>query len=280
MTFAEESTSWGGVTRPVDDGGLGFWFKWDMGWMHDTLDYFRHEPVHRRYHQDELTFRGLYAESEQFVLPLSHDEVVHGKRALLSKMPGDDWQQRANLRVLYGYQYGLPGKKLLFMGADIGAREEWDHQESVPWHLLDDDGHAGIARWVARLNQLHREVGALHQRDTGPGGFEWIDVADRGASVLSWLRFGHERDDPVLAVMNLTPVPRPGYRIGAPAAGRWEVIANSDDPEFGGSGYPVAPEYDAVAPGIHGRPVGLDLTLPPLAILFLRRTFAGSTRGR
>jgi 1,4-alpha-glucan branching enzyme len=268
LTFAEESTAWPGVTRPADAGGLGFWFKWDMGWMHDTLEYFQRDPIHRRHHQRELTFRAIYAETEQFVLPLSHDEVVHGKGSLLGRMPGDAWQQRANLRLLLGYQFGLPGKKLLFMGADLAAPGEWNHESSLPWHLLDDEGHAGVARWVATLNRLHRELPALYER-AAHGGFEWIDCSDEDASVVSWLRIGDHGTPPVLVVLNLTPVPRARYRIGAPLGCEWQVVANSDAPEFGGSGAAMAEYVQAGEPGAHGRPFALELSLPPLGILFL-----------
>ena len=268
LTFAEESTAFPGVTRATDAGGLGFWFKWDMGWMHDTLEYFRREPIHRTYHHDELTFRAVYAESEQFTLPLSHDEVVHGKGSLLGRMPGDDWQRFANLRLLLGYQYTIPGKKLLFMGGDFGDPDEWSHERSLPWHLLDEAPHAGVSAWVQTLNRLHREIPALYERDRA-GGFEWIDASDRGACVLTWLRKGEPDRPPVIVAANFTPVPRPGYRVGAPAGGTWRVLANSDDLAYGGSGYPVAETVAATHEGAHGRPYSLDLELPPLGIVIL-----------
>jgi alpha-1,4-glucan:alpha-1,4-glucan 6-glycosyltransferase/4-alpha-glucanotransferase len=268
LTFAEESTAWPGVTRPADHGGLGFWFKWDMGWMHDTLEYFKREPVHRTWHHDELTFRAVYAESEQFTLPLSHDEVVHGKRSLLGRMPGDDWQRFANLRLLLGYQWALPGKKLLFMGGDFGDPSEWHHERSLPWHLLEQAPHAGISRWVQDLNRLHREVPALYERDRS-GGFEWIDANDRGACVLTWLRNGEPGRPPVIVAANFTPVPRPGYRVGTPTGGAWTLLANSDDATYGGSGYAVPDTYEAAHEGAHGRPHSLELTLPPLGIVLL-----------
>ena len=268
LTFAEESTAWPGVTRPADAGGLGFWFKWDMGWMHDTLEYFHREPIHRTYHHDELTFRAVYAESEQFTLPLSHDEVVHGKGSLLGRMPGDEWQRFANLRLLLGYQYTLPGKKLLFMGGDFGDPEEWSHERSLPWHLLEEAPHAGVSAWVQTLNRLHREIPALYERDRS-GGFEWIDAGDRGACVLTWLRKGEPDRPPVIVAANFTSVPRPGYRVGAPVGGTWQVLANSDDLAYGGSDYPVPETVDANREGAHGRPYSLDLTLPPLGIVIL-----------
>ena len=273
LTFAEESTAWPGVTRPSDAGGLGFWFKWDMGWMHDSLRHFERDPIHRGFHLDDLTFRMLYAEAEQYILPLSHDEVVHGKGSLLAKMPGDDWQQFANLRLLLGYQHAMTGKKLLFMGAEMASRDEWDHEQSLPWHLLEYESHAGMARWVAQCNALHRELPALHQRDCGGGGFEWVECDDRDRAVLSWLRFGHDRDDPVLVVANLTPVPRDDYTIGVPHGGTWTVIADSDATEFWGSGRraDAPPEVHAHDEPAHGRPHSLVVDVPPLAMLFLRR---------
>ena len=279
LTFAEESTAWPGVTRPSDAGGLGFWFKWDMGWMHDSLRHFERDPIHRGFHLDDLTFRMLYGESEQYLLPLSHDEVVHGKGSLLGKMPGDDWQQFANLRLLYGYQHAMTGKKLLFQGGELASRTEWSHEESLPWHLLDTESHAGMLRWVAHLNELHRTVPALHERDSGGGGFEWIDCTDQERAVLTWLRLGHDPLDPVLVVANLTPVPRDPYVVGAPYGGTWTVIADSDELRFWGSGYRGDPEPvgagwpDLVArdEGAHGRLHSLELRLPPLSVLFLRR---------
>jgi alpha-1,4-glucan:alpha-1,4-glucan 6-glycosyltransferase/4-alpha-glucanotransferase len=278
ITFAEESTSWPGVTRTSDAGGLGFWFKWDMGWMNDALRHFRRDPVHRNYHLDDLTFRMLYADTEQYVLPLSHDEVVHGKGSLLGRMPGDDWQQFANLRLLLGYQHGMSGKKLLFQGGELASREEWDHERSLPWHLLDAEAHAGVMRWVALLNRLHRSVPALHERDCGGDGFEWIDCTDRSRAALAWLRSGHDRDDPVAIVANLTPAPRDSYLLGVPCAGMWEVIADSDDRLYWGSGYrslvPDASEdgeLGARDQPAQGRPYSVALSLPPLAIMFLRR---------
>jgi len=271
LTYAEESTAWPGVTRSAMVGGLGFAYKWDMGWMHDSLAYFQREPIHRAYHLDNLTFRMLYAHSEQYVLPLSHDEVVHGKGALAAKMPGDHWQQLANLRLLHGYMHGMPGKKLLFMGGEIGVWNEWHHEQSLDWHLLQWDPHRGVQRWVRRLNELHRSVRSLHERDGEVEGFEWIDCQDRANSVLSFVRWGREGAEPVLVVANFTSVPRHPYRIGAPGPGVWEVIANSDDPEYGGSGYPVPSRVEATEPGMHGRPFAVELALPPLGLLFLRR---------
>jgi 1,4-alpha-glucan branching enzyme len=273
QTIAEESTAWPMVSRPTEYGGLGFGLKWDMGWMHDTLSYFEQDPVHRRYHQGELTFRMVYAFTENFCLPLSHDEVVHGKGSLLGKMPGDHWQRLANLRALYGYQYGQPGKKLLFMGAELAQDTEWNHDHPLPWSLLDRPDHRGIQAWVRHLNELHRAEPALHEDDVTPAGFEWVDASDTGASVLSWLR--HPRDDgrgapggrPVLVVCNLTPVPRSGYRIGVPRGGVWDELANSDAVEFGGSGMGNLGRVQAQELPAHGRAWSLSLTLPPLGVL-------------
>ncbi len=271
QTIAEESTAWPMVSRPVSLGGLGFGFKWDMGWMHDTLSYLAKDPVHRKHHQDDITFRMLYAYHENFVLPLSHDEVVHGKGSLLSKMPGDDWQKFANLRLLYGWLYGQPGKKLLFMGAEMGARREWNHEETVEWPLLSLAPHAGIESWVRDLNRLYRTEPSLHRRDARPEGFEWIDCSDRDRSVLSFLRQdGGGQSPPVLAVFNFTPVPRMGYRVGAPTGGRWTELLNSDAKIYGGSGIGNLGEVGAKDEPHHGRPHTLSLALPPLACLFLK----------
>ncbi|WP_442968039.1 1,4-alpha-glucan branching protein GlgB, partial [Rhabdothermincola sp.] len=243
QTFAEESTAWPMVSRPVELGGLGFGLKWDMGWMHDTLRYFAREPVHRRYHHGDLTFRAIYAFTENFCLPLSHDEVVHGKGSLLHKMPGDRWQQFANLRLLFGYMYGLPGKKLLFMGDEWAQSEEWDHDHQLRWDLLAVEDHRGVQQWVTDLNRLHRDEPALHELDTEPAGFEWVDATDAAASVLSFLRLhrrgeGGEPTTPggreILVVCNFTPVPREGYRVGVPRLGRWLELANSDAGVYGG----------------------------------------------
>ncbi len=270
LMVAEESTAWPMVSRPTDVGGLGFGFKWDMGWMHDTLRYFERDPVHRSFHHDELTFRAVYAFTENYVLPLSHDEVVHGKGSLLAKMPGDRWQQLANLRSLLGYQYGLPGKQLLFMGVELGQETEWNHDVELPWHLLDDPSRAGLAAWIGRCNALHVGEPALHELDHDPAGFEWVDAGDRAASVLSWLRWpaDRERDRPVLVVAHLSDVARVGYRIGVPCDGFWEELANSDAREHGGSGAGNLGGVDAEPVAAHGREHSLDLTLPPLSVTF------------
>jgi len=269
-TIAEESTAWPGVTTPAADGGLGFDFKWDMGWMHDTLEYFAHDSVHRAWHHDELTFRGVYAFTERFVLPLSHDEVVHGKGSLLDKMPGDDWQQRANLRALLGWMVGSPGKNLLFQGVEVGQRREWDHEGGVDWHLLGDPRHAGISRWIGDLNALGAKEPALHERDDDPGGFDWVVGDDSRQSVFAFLRHGHELGDEVLVVANLTPTPRDSYWIGVPHGGRWAEVLNSDAEVYGGSGWGNLGGVDAEDRPSHGWDHRVELTLPPLAVLFLR----------
>jgi 1,4-alpha-glucan branching enzyme len=269
-TFAEESTAWPMVSRPVYLGGLGFGFKWDMGWMHDTLQYFAQDPIHRRYHHDQLTFRMLYGFTENFVLPLSHDEVVHGKGSLIGKMNGDEWQRFANLRLLFGYMYAQPGKKLLFMGDEFGQVREWTHDASLEWHVLQYPMHRGTQMWVEQLNRLYREQPALHELDNDPAGFEWIDCNDNAWSTISLLRKGSSSSQQVIVVCNFTPVPRVGYRIGAPKGGVWKELLNSDAKEYGGSGMGNLGEVRAELIPTHGRPYSLNLTLPPLAALYLK----------
>jgi 1,4-alpha-glucan branching enzyme len=270
QTVAEESTAWPMVSRPTYLGGLGFGLKWDMGWMHDTLSYLCREPVHRKFHHTELTFRMLYAFYENFILPLSHDEVVHGKGSLLSKMPGDRWQQFANLRALYGYMYAQAAKKLLFMGAEIAPWREWNHDDSLDWHLLGYPEHQGIQRWVRDLNRLYREEPALHELDNDPAGFEWIDCHDSDQSVISLLRQASTTDTLVAVVCNFTPVPRPGYRLGVPRGGWWEELLNSDAFVYGGSGWGNCGGAHADPRPAHGRPCSLQVSLPPLGALFFR----------
>ena len=270
QTLAEESTAWPMVSRPTYVGGLGFGLKWDMGWMHDTLKYFAHEPVHRKYHHNELTFRMIYAFNESFVLPLSHDEVAHGKGSLIAKMPGDDWQRFANLRLLFGYMYGSPGKKLLFMGGEFGQTDEWRHDASVSWKSLEDPRHRALERWTSTLNAFYRGEPALHQLDCDPSGFEWIDANDSDLSVVSFLRKARTGGDLIAVVFNLTPVPRLNYRIGVPRGGAWREILNSDAAEHGGSGYGNLGGVEATPIGVHGRPFSLTLTLPPLGVVFLK----------
>jgi 1,4-alpha-glucan branching enzyme len=270
QTIAEESTAWPLVSRPTYVGGLGFGMKWDLGWMHDTLFYFSREPVHRKYHHNNLTFRLLYAFGENFMLPLSHDEVVHGKGSLIRKMPGDDWQKFANLRLLFGWMYAQPGKKLLFMGGEFGQWREWDVEQSLDWHLLDQPMHSGLRLWVGDLNRVLREEKALHELDFDPAGFSWIDVADADNSVISLIRRGRAPSDVVVGVFNFTPVARPNYRIGIPSAGRWVEMLNSDAPAYGGSGQGNLGGVEAVPVSMHGHLHSVTLTLPPLGAVYFK----------
>ena len=270
QVFAEESTAWPMVSRPTYLGGLGFGFKWDMGWMHDTLQYLERDPIHRKYHHGELTFRGVYAFSENFCLPLSHDEVVHGKGSLAAKMPGSAWDKLANLRLLYTTMTAQPGKKLLFMGAELAQWREWNHDASLDWHLLDEEAHQGIQRLVTDLNRLYREVPALHERDTSPDGFEWIEGGDSENSVVAYLRRGESDDDVVVCVMNYTPVLRHNYRLGVPRGGVWREIFNSDAEAYGGSGQGNLGAVEAAPVPLHGRSHSVTLTLPPYGGVFLR----------
>lgn len=269
QTVAEESTSWPMVSRPTYLGGLGFGLKWDMGWMHDTLQYFAHDPVHRKYHHASLTFRMLYAFSENFMLPLSHDEVVHGKGSLLSKMPGDEWQQRANLRLLFGFMFLQPGKKLLFMGGELGQRQEWSHDASLDWSLLEHAVHRGLQRWVRDLNTLYRAEPALHELDCDPAGFEWVDCNDAEQSTLSFLRHGTASRRSVLIACNFTPVPRHNFRVGVPRGGPWHELLNGDATLYGGSGQGNLGGVRAAPVSWHGRRHSLSITLPPLAVVVL-----------
>lgn len=271
QTFAEESTAWPMVARPTYLGGLGFGLKWDMGWMHDTLLFFSKDPVYRHYHFGNLTFRAVYAFSENFILPLSHDEVVYGKGSLLAKMPGDRWRQFANLRLLFAYMFAQPGKKLTFMGGEIGQWSEWSHEISLDWHLLQEDDHRGLQRWVQDLNRLYRDAPALYEHDLEPQGFEWIDCNDTENSVLSLLRRGRGGDrDAIAVVINFTPVPRLNYRIGLPAGGRWAEVLNSDAREYGGSGYGNMGGVRTRPVPFHGRHDSVSLVLPPLGAVFLK----------
>jgi 1,4-alpha-glucan branching enzyme len=270
QTIAEESTSWPMVSRPNYVGGLGFGLKWDMGWMHDTLSYMSKDSIHRRFHHNQLTFRLIYAFHENFVLPLSHDEVVHGKGSLIRQMAGDDWQKFANLRLLYGYMYAQPGKKLLFMGGEFGQWNEWYHEESLHWHLLDYPLHATLQRWVEDLNRTYRQEPALHQLDFDPAGFEWIDCNDSLHSVLSLMRKGRSAEDNLIIVCNFTPMPRHNYRVGVPRPGYWREILNSDAEEYGGSGHGNMGGCETSPIPYHGRPCSINLTLPPLGAVFLK----------
>jgi 1,4-alpha-glucan branching enzyme len=267
QTFAEESTAWPLVSRPTYLGGLGFGLKWDMGWMHDTLDYLSHDPVHRTYHHNELTFRAMYMHSENYTLPLSHDEVVHGKHSLYGKMPGDDWQKRANLRLLFGYQWTQPGKKLVFMGGEVAQYAEWNHDATIEWSRLDDPGAEGVRRWLEDLNRTYRARPALHEGDCEPGGFEWVDANDSAQSTIAFLRRGRLSDDVALVVANFTPVPRYNHRVGVPSGGHWVELLNSDATLYGGSGQGNVGGTDATPVPFHGRQWSLNLVLPPLGLL-------------
>ena len=270
QTFAEESTAWPMVSRPTYVGGLGFGYKWDMGWMHDTLRYCQFDPVHRKYHQNDLTFRMLYAYNENFVLPLSHDEVVHGKGPLWDKCAGDEWQKYAGLRLLFAYQWGMTGKKLLFMGGEIAQRQEWRHDQSVEWHLLQYAPHSGVQSVVRDLNRLYKTEPALHELDNQPGGFDWIDCTDSAQSIISFVRRGKSTDDVILGVLNFTPVPRLGYRVGVPGPGFWTEILNTDAGHYGGSNIGNAGGVYAEYTPQHNQPFSLMLNLPPLGAVFFK----------
>ena len=270
MMIAEESTSWPQVSRPIYLGGLGFGLKWNMGWMHDVLNYTSQDPVFRTYHQNEITFSLVYAFAENFVLPFSHDEVVYGKGSMIRKMPGDDWQKFANLRLLYGFMFGHPGKKLLFMGDEFGQWSEWNHDASLEWNLLEHPSHAGLKRWVRDLNTLYRGEPLLHTMDFNSAGFEWVDCKDFQRSIISFLRRGQNPSDQILFVCNFTPVVRQNYRVGVPLEGHWKEILNSDAPLYGGSGQGNFGGLSTVPLPIHGRPFSLNMTLPPLGIVIFR----------
>ncbi len=270
QTYAEESTSWPMVSRPTYLGGLGFGFKWDMGWMHDTLEYFSKDPVYRKFHHNNLTFRMLYAFKENFVLPFSHDEVAHGKGSMLGKMAGDDWQKFANLRLLYGAMFAQPGQKLLFMGGEFAQRSEWNHDGSLDWHLADCASHGGVRKWVSDLNAVYRAEPALHELNCSPDGFEWIDANDSQQSVTAFLRKGEKPGETILAVCNYTSVPRHGYRVGVPTGGFWKELLNSDAAAYWGSGMGNMGGVTAEAVPAHARPWSLLLTLPPLSITLFK----------
>ncbi|MFQ5735417.1 MAG: 1,4-alpha-glucan branching protein GlgB [Thermodesulfobacteriota bacterium] len=269
--IAEESTAWPMVSKPTYLGGLGFSMKWNMGWMHDTLKYFRQDPVHRKYHHNQLTFSIWYAFTENFMLPLSHDEVVHGKGSLLGKMPGDEWQRFANLRLLYGYMFAHPGKKLLFMGGEFGQVREWAHDESLEWHVLQYPFHNGVQRWVKDLNRLYSGEPAMHELDFEPEGYEWIDFHDWEESVVSFIRKGRDPGETILVVLNLTPVYRAGYRVGVPEGGYWRELLNSDAADYAGSGKGNGGGVGAEDISAHGREFSLNLILPPLSAVFFKR---------
>jgi len=268
--IAEESTAWPMVSKPTYLGGIGFGMKWNMGWMHDTLTYFSKDPIYRKYHQSLITFSIWYAFSENFILSLSHDEVVYGKGSLLKKMPGDNWQKFANLRLLFGYMYAHPGKKLLFMGGEFGQWDEWYHEKSLDWHLLDQHLNRGMARWVKDLNHAYRCEEALHELDFDISGFEWVDLQDYSQSVISFTRKGRKANEQILVICNFTPVPRHGYRVGVPVAGTWQELLNSDGKEYGGSGQGNLGAIEATDSTFRDMPCSVSLTLPPLSILFLK----------
>jgi 1,4-alpha-glucan branching enzyme len=275
MMIAEESTAWPQVSRPTYVGGLGFGYKWDMGWMHDTLSYLSHDPVYRKYHHNQLTFRAIYAFTENYMLPLSHDEVVHGKGSLLEKMPGDDWQKFANLRLLFGNMFTQPGKKLMFMGGEFAQRREWNHDASLDWHLLDQAPHQAMQRWVRDLNTFYRGERALHQTDCSSSGFAWVDANDWEASVVSYLRQSSDPDtetprDLLLVVCNFTPIPRHNYRVGVPCGGHWNEVLNSDAPLYGGSGQGNLGGVEAAPVPYHGRDYLLNITVPPLGMVVFK----------
>jgi 1,4-alpha-glucan branching enzyme len=275
LTIAEESTAWPMVTRPTYAGGLGFKMKWMMGWMHDNILYFQQDPINRKYHHNLLTFSLWYAYTENYVLPLSHDEVVYGKGSMLGKMHGDEWQRFANLRLLYGFMYGHPGKKLLFMGGEFGQVPEWEHEKSLEWSVLQYPFHQGLQRWVQDLNRMYRAEPALYELDFSPEGFEWIDMQDWEQSIISFIRKGKTTNETIMAVMNCTSVPRNDYRLGVPKAGVWKELLNSDASFYGGGGLGNSGRVEASPTPCHGRPYSVRMILPPLSIVFLKSDSSG-----
>jgi 1,4-alpha-glucan branching enzyme len=271
ITVAEESTAWPAVSRPVYVGGLGFSYKWNMGWMHDMLEYMKQDPVHRRWHHNQVTFSMLYAFTENFVLPFSHDEVVHGKRAMLDKMPGDLWQKHANLRALYGYMFAHPGKKLMFMGGEIGQWREWNYDGSLDWHLLQYSEHEGLRRWIQDLNHTYQREQSLHEVDFDYAGFQWIDCCDNENSVMSFLRRAKDPHDFTVIVTNFTPVPRTDYRIGVPDGGWYRELLNSDSSRYSGSNMGNGGGVDAETIPMHGFDYSISITVPPLGFLLFKR---------
>lgn len=270
MTIAEESTAWPGISKPTYVGGLGFTFKWNMGWMHDTLEYFSLDPIHRKFHQNKVTFGLMYAFTENFVLVLSHDEVVHGKKALLDKMPGDDWQRFANLRALYGHMWGHPGKKMLFMGAEIGQWWEWNHDDSLQWHLLEYAPHRGLQQYIADLNHLYQSEPALYEVDFDWQGFQWIDLHDSDNSTLTYIRYAEDQADCLICACNFTPVPREKYRMGVPRSGQYRELLNSDSEMYGGSNKGNFGGVQADPIPWHNQPFSILVTLPPLSVVFFK----------
>jgi 1,4-alpha-glucan branching enzyme len=269
LVIAEESTAWPGVSQSTQQGGLGFAYKWNMGWMHDSLHYIQQDPVYRAHHHNELSFGLVYAWSERFILPISHDEVVHGKHSLIDKMPGDRWQKFANLRAYLSFMWTHPGKKLLFMGCEFGQWREWNHDQQLDWYLLQYSEHKGVQKLIGDLNRLYREVPALHDQDDAPQGFQWLIGDDAINSVYAWLRWSKD-GEPVLVVANFTPVPRQAYRVGVPFAGRWTELLNSDADTYAGSNYGNGGGAFTEEVPSHGQAMSLELNLPPLAVLILR----------
>lgn len=280
VNIAEESTAWAGVSRPTFTGGLGFGQKWMMGWMHDTLSYFQKDPIHRQYHHNEITFSLVYAFTENFMLPLSHDEVVHGKGSLISRMPGDEWQRFANLRLMFGYMFTHPGTQLLFMGGEFGQTSEWSLEKGLPWDLLKYDYHKGTQAWVKALNQFYRSAPALYEKQFAHDGFEWIDLGDHKNSVISYIRKGEDGEKPLVVICNFTPVVRDNYKVGVPFSGTYQELLNSNKKAFGGSGDHVDNKVKAVQGTWHGRPYFLELTLPPLSIMVLENVKGPIAKGR
>lgn len=277
--IAEESTAWGGVSRPTTVGGLGFGMKWNMGWMHDTLVYMTKDPIYRKYHHNDLTFSFYYAYTENFLLSISHDEVTHGKGSLASKMPGDDWQKLANLRLLLGYMYAHPGKKLLFMGCEFAQWSEWNHEKSIDWHLLQYGPHQGVHQWMKDLNYLYKTEPALYERDFIPEGFEWIDLNDYNQGVISFIRKSADYKSQIIAVCNFTPMAWNNYSIGVPEEGFWKEVLNSDSVSYGGSGHGNLGGKETSKVSFHGKPFSLSLTIPPLGILFFKRDIKTESKG-
>ncbi len=271
QTIAEESTAWPMVTRPVYTGGLGFGMKWNMGWMHDTLKYFSHEPIHRSFHHNQLTFSIMYAFNENFMLSLSHDEVVHGKGSLINKMPGDYWQKFANLRTLFAYMFAHPGKKLHFMGMEFGQWGEWNHNTSLDWHLQEHDYHKGLQFFIKDMNSVYKRFPALFEKDFADDGFRWIDANDSTNSIISFMRYGKDRSKPVLIIGNFTPVPRHNYRVGIPDDTVWYEILNSDAKQYGGSGMGNFGEVISTPVPYHGEEQSLNILLPPLAVVMFAK---------
>mgnify|MGYP000016332081 FL=1 len=268
VTIAEESTAWPGVTTPTDAGGLGFGLKWNMGWMHDSLEYVKHEPIHRQYHHNEMSFSLVYAWSENYVLPLSHDEVVHGKGSIYQRMPGDDWQRLANLRAYYGFMWAHPGKQLLFMGCEFGQVGEWSQANGLEWYLLDHDRHVGISKSIERMNAVYQERPALWERDDDPAGFQWLISDDAEGNIFAWVRWDHA-GNPLVSITNFAPVARHNYRLPLPISGTWQEIFNSDDLAFGGSDVGNKLTIDGTGPALFGQPASAEITLPPLATVWL-----------